>query len=228
MEQAHDEKLMWMKRRQMMMMMMSRSHDDDYSSWEEKAFAEDHAAGGGGGGCIWPPRCYSCSFCKRQFRSAQALGGHMNVHRRDRARLKQRQQHHSLTTLQQNLHTSSLSCSRVSADQESQTQQHHIMSPYIYKFSGPESEVENKSKREEDQHSTCLQISSHEAETDLCVGLHSDRTSGACKRRKTSGISGFSFLMIKPYCSYDHHTQYSEVIPAAAGAVEDIDLELRL
>ncbi|XP_075084906.1 uncharacterized protein LOC107788989 [Nicotiana tabacum] len=42
-----------------------------------------------GAGLIWPPRCYSCSFCKREFRSAQALGGHMNVHRRDRARLKQ-------------------------------------------------------------------------------------------------------------------------------------------
>ncbi|XP_041008884.1 transcriptional regulator SUPERMAN-like [Juglans microcarpa x Juglans regia] len=28
---------------------------------------------------------YTCRFCNRQFRSAQALGGHMNVHRRDRA-----------------------------------------------------------------------------------------------------------------------------------------------
>lgn len=59
------------------------------SSWEEKAFAEDAAAAGSLGGCIWPPRSYSCSFCRREFRSAQALGGHMNVHRRDRARLKQ-------------------------------------------------------------------------------------------------------------------------------------------
>ncbi|KAL6520954.1 hypothetical protein OROGR_017523 [Orobanche gracilis] len=57
-------------------------------SWEEKAFAED-AAGRTIGGCVWPPRSYSCSFCRREFRSAQALGGHMNVHRRDRARLKQ-------------------------------------------------------------------------------------------------------------------------------------------
>ncbi|GAB4831837.1 hypothetical protein Ancab_005851 [Ancistrocladus abbreviatus] len=40
-------------------------------------------------GWMWPPRSYSCSFCKREFRSAQALGGHMNVHRRDRALLKQ-------------------------------------------------------------------------------------------------------------------------------------------
>ncbi|XP_015950178.1 zinc finger protein 10-like [Arachis duranensis] len=62
----------------------------DESSWEEQAFAED-AAGALVGGCIWPPRSYSCSFCRREFRSAQALGGHMNVHRRDRARLKQQQ-----------------------------------------------------------------------------------------------------------------------------------------
>ncbi|PIA36490.1 hypothetical protein AQUCO_03400409v1 [Aquilegia coerulea] len=40
-------------------------------------------------GFSWPPRSYSCTFCKREFRSAQALGGHMNVHRRDRARLRQ-------------------------------------------------------------------------------------------------------------------------------------------
>ncbi|CAM0957232.1 unnamed protein product [Alopecurus aequalis] len=57
-----------------------------YESWEERAFAEDSARNLGG--CIWPPRSYSCSFCGREFRSAQALGGHMNVHRRDRARLK--------------------------------------------------------------------------------------------------------------------------------------------
>ncbi|KAI3412858.1 C2H2-type domain-containing protein [Psidium guajava] len=32
---------------------------------------------------------FTCSFCKMRFRSAQALGGHMNVHRGERARLKQ-------------------------------------------------------------------------------------------------------------------------------------------
>lgn len=56
------------------------------SSWEEEAFARDSAHLEG---CIWPPRFYSCSFCGREFRSAQALGGHMNVHRKDRAMLKQ-------------------------------------------------------------------------------------------------------------------------------------------
>ncbi|WOL07424.1 transcriptional regulator SUPERMAN-like [Canna indica] len=44
--------------------------------------------GGFIGGFSWPPRSYSCSFCKREFKSAQALGGHMNVHRRDKARLR--------------------------------------------------------------------------------------------------------------------------------------------
>ncbi|XP_062227297.1 zinc finger protein 11-like [Phragmites australis] len=46
-------------------------------------------------GCFsWPPlqrssSSYTCGYCRREFWSAQALGGHMNVHRRDRARLRQ-------------------------------------------------------------------------------------------------------------------------------------------
>lgn len=58
--------------------------EDD--SWEVRAFAEDT---GNVMGTTWPPRSYTCTFCRREFRSAQALGGHMNVHRRDRARLHQ-------------------------------------------------------------------------------------------------------------------------------------------
>lgn len=58
--------------------------DDD--SWEVRAFAEDTA---NIMDTTWPPRSYTCTFCRREFRSAQALGGHMNVHRRDRARLRQ-------------------------------------------------------------------------------------------------------------------------------------------
>lgn len=60
------------------------AEDDD--SWEVRAFAEDT---GNVMGTTWPPRSYTCAFCRREFRSAQALGGHMNVHRRDRARLHQ-------------------------------------------------------------------------------------------------------------------------------------------
>ncbi|XP_024995604.1 transcriptional regulator SUPERMAN-like isoform X1 [Cynara cardunculus var. scolymus] len=65
----------------------TKSHDED-DSWEVKAFAEDTK---NVMGTTWPPRSYTCTFCKREFRSAQALGGHMNVHRRDRARLHQSQ-----------------------------------------------------------------------------------------------------------------------------------------
>ncbi|XWS31461.1 hypothetical protein CRYUN_Cryun23aG0078100 [Craigia yunnanensis] len=39
-------------------------------------------------GLTWPPKYYTCSFCKRVFKSAQDLGGHMNVHRKDRARFR--------------------------------------------------------------------------------------------------------------------------------------------
>lgn len=57
---------------------------DDDDSWEVKAFQEDTNQAMG---TTWPPRSYMCTFCRREFKSAQALGGHMNVHRRDRARL---------------------------------------------------------------------------------------------------------------------------------------------
>ncbi|KAH6798414.1 hypothetical protein C2S51_034898 [Perilla frutescens var. frutescens] len=34
-------------------------------------------------------RSFRCSFCRRGFSNAQALGGHMNIHRKDRAKLKE-------------------------------------------------------------------------------------------------------------------------------------------
>ncbi|GMI63913.1 ZINC FINGER PROTEIN 1, EMBRYO DEFECTIVE 3022 [Hibiscus trionum] len=64
----------------------AQPHDPDDDSWEVRAFAEDTR---NAMGTTWPPRSYTCTFCGREFRSAQALGGHMNVHRRDRARLHQ-------------------------------------------------------------------------------------------------------------------------------------------
>ncbi|KAL5170887.1 Zinc finger protein 10 [Glycine soja] len=86
--------LLWIRRKQMLKSHIQQPFgtNNNSSSWEERAFAEDAARILGG--CIWPPRSYSCNFCKREFRSAQALGGHMNVHRRDRARLKQSLSHH--------------------------------------------------------------------------------------------------------------------------------------
>ncbi|KAK6933138.1 hypothetical protein RJ641_036032 [Dillenia turbinata] len=83
------------------MMMMMKDE-----SLEEQAFAKD-AVDSLFGGCVWPPRSYSCSFCRREFKSAQALGGHMNVHRRERARLNQ-----SLSTQSDHLHHGQTSLSR--------------------------------------------------------------------------------------------------------------------
>lgn len=99
MEEAHHDQYysMWVQKRKEILMMNSsiNGSSSSSSSWEERAFSEDlhaaaaEAAGSVGGGCVWPPRSYTCSFCMREFKSAQALGGHMNIHRRDRARLKQ-------------------------------------------------------------------------------------------------------------------------------------------
>ncbi|KAK4730591.1 hypothetical protein R3W88_023579 [Solanum pinnatisectum] len=44
---------------------------------------------GSDGGIISQVKCYRCSFCKRGFSNAQALGGHMNIHRKDRAKLRE-------------------------------------------------------------------------------------------------------------------------------------------
>lgn len=42
-------------------------------------------------------RSFTCNFCKRGFSNAQALGGHMNIHRRDRAKLRQSCEENSLS-----------------------------------------------------------------------------------------------------------------------------------
>ncbi|CAL5347354.1 unnamed protein product [Camellia sinensis] len=66
-----------------------KGNKSDKDSWEYyNSSSDSHGGGDLPSGFSWPPRSYTCSFCKREFRSAQALGGHMNVHRRDRARLR--------------------------------------------------------------------------------------------------------------------------------------------
>lgn len=46
-----------------------------------------------------PPRFYSCSFCQKGFSNAQALGGHMNIHRRDRAKLREQTSDETMLSL---------------------------------------------------------------------------------------------------------------------------------
>ncbi|KAK4431712.1 Zinc finger protein 10 [Sesamum alatum] len=163
-------------------------------SWEELPAIQEPL-----GGFMWPPRSYTCSFCRREFRSAQALGGHMNVHRRDRAKLKQstppqqaetgtlhHQQNHPSNSCQENAtarrRPTELREPSSSSDQE--------IRPSIHPALGYDDFLETK----------------------LSVGLD------FAKRHKKSGASALPFLQSK-LCSSDRYSSSSR---------EDIDLELRL
>ncbi|CAN6326259.1 unnamed protein product [Urochloa humidicola] len=50
-----------------------------------------------------PRPYYECVFCKRGFTTAQALGGHMNIHRRDRAKPTARDSPAGITSVSQNV-----------------------------------------------------------------------------------------------------------------------------
>jgi len=50
-----------------------------------------------------PSPYYECVFCKRGFTTAQALGGHMNIHRRDRAKPPARDSPTGITSVSHNV-----------------------------------------------------------------------------------------------------------------------------
>ncbi|KAL3717349.1 hypothetical protein ACJRO7_008861 [Eucalyptus globulus] len=67
---------------------MDRTHvslDEEGKKIKSEGFVREEPSNG----LLRPPKSYTCRFCKGIYRSAQALGGHMNVHRWERARLKQ-------------------------------------------------------------------------------------------------------------------------------------------
>ncbi|XP_019162188.1 PREDICTED: zinc finger protein 6 [Ipomoea nil] len=49
-------------------------------------------------------RLYRCTFCQRGFSNAQALGGHMNIHRKDRAKLREFSGDNNLLSLSVSAH----------------------------------------------------------------------------------------------------------------------------
>ncbi|BBG92459.1 telomerase activator1 [Prunus dulcis] len=61
-----------------------RSPETSLSSDEDQVKDHDQDSGS-----TTAKRSYECTFCKRGFTNAQALGGHMNIHRKDRAKAKQ-------------------------------------------------------------------------------------------------------------------------------------------
>ncbi|CAI8586189.1 unnamed protein product [Vicia faba] len=221
-----DEYWFWMKRRQI---------QAQTESWEEKAFAED-AARSILNGSIWPPRFYSCNFCKREFRSAQALGGHMNIHRRDRARLKQ-----NLSPQNNNdfINSSSLGNHCFPAKRGSISPPRMIStlsSPYSSSIIWGQKKIGSNITRE-DSFKDCV-------ETSLSLGMFGQKSSTVvlpceekgimCKRLKTNNnTSSLPSVFIKP-CSNDHHQRFltfqqpSEIVLGVNHGMEDLDLELRL
>ncbi|RDX57801.1 Transcriptional regulator TAC1, partial [Mucuna pruriens] len=69
---------------------MESDHDHDHDHQQASENPSDVGEEQGASNVTW--RSYECNFCKRGFSNAQALGGHMNLHRKDKAKLKQLQQ----------------------------------------------------------------------------------------------------------------------------------------
>jgi len=220
-----DQYWFWMKRRQV---------QAPIESWEEKAFAED-AARNILNGSMWPPRFYSCNFCKREFRSAQALGGHMNIHRRDRARLKQNlspQKNNDLINSSLGNHYFSAKVSSKPCSSPATT----LITTRRRSLS-PSRIISTIVNAREDKFLDCNDC----VETSLSLGMFGQKSSTvlpceekgiSCKRLKTNNISSLPSVFLKT-CSNDHHRflafqQPSEIVLGVNHGMEDLDLELRL
>lgn len=62
---------------------MESNHQEWVNSGDQEVDQQDEVDYSDGVG-----RSYQCVFCKRGFTTAQALGGHMNIHRKDRAKTR--------------------------------------------------------------------------------------------------------------------------------------------
>ncbi|KAL2989296.1 hypothetical protein AAZX31_11G132300 [Glycine max] len=66
--------------------------ESDLHHDHQAAASENHPSDGEEQGASHvTSRSFECNFCRRGFSNAQALGGHMNIHRKDKAKLKQQQ-----------------------------------------------------------------------------------------------------------------------------------------
>ncbi|XP_072959139.1 transcriptional regulator TAC1-like [Typha angustifolia] len=64
---------------------MEASHKNGSKALSDEASSPEQTTDDGAAGRSY----YECVFCKRGFSNAQALGGHMNIHRKDRAKMRQ-------------------------------------------------------------------------------------------------------------------------------------------
>ncbi|XP_028786411.1 transcriptional regulator SUPERMAN-like, partial [Neltuma alba] len=215
----------------------SPSHNFTYGdSWEEQAFAEDERLGG----CIWPPRSYSCSFCSREFRSAQALGGHMNVHRRDRARLKQppspQKQDETSLEYQNSLTSTSLAYSNANPNSDHHPEAKLAPPSLIQENSAPpyDSCISWSNFAERKLYSRKVDlIGSGDEKMSEIVGTDCNKEEAdimSCKRRRITDDSSsipFSSKSIPVVNRHDHiKSQMFEFISPSSS--EELDLELRL
>ncbi|PHU05113.1 putative transcriptional regulator RABBIT EARS [Capsicum chinense] len=117
----------------------SDSSSEDTMDRESEKFNDDNTGMG---------RSYECNFCKRGFTNAQALGGHMNIHRKDKLKAKQNNSHHhqestSRKLSQQEANYYAFDNSRFSAPNSStHDEQHHYsraqMNSYQFFFQLPQ------------------------------------------------------------------------------------------
>lgn len=68
-----------------MIMDLNNHHDEECSNKSSSEEEIDHRSEQANDD-MGTGRSYECVFCKRGFTTAQALGGHMNIHRKDRAK----------------------------------------------------------------------------------------------------------------------------------------------
>ncbi|PIA45294.1 hypothetical protein AQUCO_01700675v1 [Aquilegia coerulea] len=128
-------------------------------------------------------RYYECVFCKQGFTTAQALGGHMNIHRRERARNRQPtlptattqpMEDYSRAALISRPTSSHLPC--YSQPQETPSNYHMYLPPSPSSSRHPRLSHTNQSKRslrlfEEDHYTNLgLQIGSNEEDQKMQYG----------------------------------------------------------
>ncbi|KAK9280595.1 hypothetical protein L1049_014289 [Liquidambar formosana] len=223
--------------------------DASGKSCGEEAIEEDAARPSGA--FLWPPRCYQCSFCRREFRSAQALGGHMNVHRRDRAKLIKpspsppRNQEQHLQNPSQSMGVESpVSPSSASAQstQENCNGQEHdkvsfFSSPHsswpnsvmIRVLSIPDSTMNGErtsvKPNSKDQKEGDFGMPGSTVCLNLVVGPRKEEIAN-CKRRRVNEPSLPLFLKTSSMIGRRHLE--SHAVRLSTGAIEELDLELRL
>ncbi|TKY65988.1 transcriptional regulator RABBIT EARS [Spatholobus suberectus] len=218
---------MWSKRKYFMRSSLDSPTDcpssyDDHS-WEEQAFAKDAAWSG----CIWPPRSYSCSFCRREFRSAQALGGHMNVHRRDRARLKQPY------SPQNEILSDDLEKSQPQNSVQRETPDSTLQFNF-QRMLNPEAGVEKtlkgldsgcRSEGDTDKTHMAVSFNLFMSRAHLHVQFETKETNTNFKKRKAYASS---IPFFPKSCSVDRHHVQSQMFEFSPSSIEELDLELRL